>query len=187
VLTIAALVSWARDHATKLEADMTFRQGAPGYGWWWEATGPAAESQIRARAAAALYFLDRFAGGDSQWMLRGRAAFEENSHSMETGARELGDLLREWADQVEAGIIPIRQVDAQGAGAVASSDLMDQVQVLIGDRDIHPAAPIVIAGQRWKSLFGRRWRSWICRARRNLRLALIRDHSAAQASYQFRT
>jgi hypothetical protein len=79
-------------------------------------------------------------------MLRGRAAFEENSHSMETGARELGDLLREWADQVEAGTVPIRQVDAQGARAVASSDLMDQVQVLIGDRDIHPAAPIVIAG-----------------------------------------
>jgi hypothetical protein len=125
---------------------MRFRQGDPGYGWWWEATSPAAESKIRARAAAALYFLDRFAGGDSQWMVRGRAAFEENSHSMETGARELGDVLREWADQVEAGIVPIRQVDAQGARAVASSDLMDQVQVLMSERDIHPAAPIVIAG-----------------------------------------
>jgi len=146
VLTIAALVSWARDHATKLEVDMRFRQGDPGYGWWWEATSPAAESKIRARAAAALYFLDRFAGGDSQWMVRGHAAFEENKHSMETGARELGDVLREWADQVEAGIVPVRQVDAQGARGVASSDLMHQVQVLMGERDIHPAAPIVIAG-----------------------------------------
>lgn len=146
MLTIASLVSWARDHATKLEADMRFHQADPGYGWWWAATSPAAESKIRARATAALYFLDRFAGADSQWMVRGRSAYEDSTHSMETGARELGDVLREWADQVEAGIVPVRQVDAQGARAVASSDLMDQVRVLMGEREIHPAAPIVIAG-----------------------------------------
>jgi len=146
VLTIAALLSWARDHATQLEADMTFRKGDPGYGWWWEATSPAAESKIRARAYTALDFLDRFAGADSQWAVRAHTAFDKNSHSMETGARELGDVLRAWADQVEAGIAPIRQVDAQGARAVASSDLMEQVRMLLGERDVHPAAPIVLAG-----------------------------------------
>jgi len=146
VLTTAALVSWARDHATQLEEDMTFRQGDPGYGWWWDPTSPAAESKIRARAYTALYFLERFAGEDSQWAVRAHRAFDKNDHSMATGARELGDVLRAWADQVEAGIVPIRQVDAQGARAVASSDLMEQVQMLLSERDVHPAAPIVLAG-----------------------------------------
>lgn len=146
MLTTTGLVSWARNHATQLEADMTMRQGAYSSGWWWKATSPAAESKIQARAYAALDFLDRFAGEDSQWAVRGRVAFDKNKHSMETGARELGDVLRAWADQVEVGIVPIRQVDAQGARAVASSDLMEQVQMLIEERDVHPAAPIVLAG-----------------------------------------
>lgn len=90
--------------------------------------------------------LDRFAGADSQWAVRAHTAFDENTHSMETGARELSDVLRAWADQVEAGIVPIRQVDAHGARAVASSDLMEQVQRLTEDRDVHPAASIVLAG-----------------------------------------
>jgi hypothetical protein len=146
VLTTAALLSWAREHATQLEADMTFRQGDRGYGWWWQATSPATESKIRARAYAALYFLDRFAGADSQWAVRAHTAFDEKNHSRETGARELGDVLRAWADQVEAGIVPIRQVDAQGARAIASSDLMEQVRMLLDERGVHPAAPIVLAG-----------------------------------------
>ena len=146
MLTTAGLVSWARTHATELEADMSFRRGDYSGSWWWEATSPVAESKIHARAYAALYFLDRFAGADSQWAVRAHNAFDNNKHSKTTGARELGDILREWADQVEAGIVPIRQVDAQGARAVASSDLMEQVQMLMEQRDVHPAAPIVLAG-----------------------------------------
>jgi hypothetical protein len=65
---------------------------------------------------------------------------------METGARELGEVLRAWADQVDAGIVPIRQVDAQGARAVASSELMEQVRELREVKAINPAAPIVLAG-----------------------------------------
>ena len=144
--TVPELLSWARDHATQLEADMVFRQSSYGDGWWWAATSPAAESKIKVRAYTALYFLDRFAGADSQWALRGRTAFDENKHSMETGARELGEVLRAWADQVEAGIVPIRQVEAQGAREVATSDLMMQVEKLTTERDVHPAAPIVLAG-----------------------------------------
>ena len=144
MLTIPALTSWARNYATQLEADMTFQRGD--YGWWWKAVSPAAESQIRARAYTALDFLDRFAGADSQWAVRAHAAFDQNKHSMETGARELGDVLRAWADQVEAGITPVRQVDAQGARGIASSDLMEQVRMLLDERDVHPAAPIVLAG-----------------------------------------
>jgi hypothetical protein len=141
---VTALISWARDHATQLEADMTFQRGD--YGWWWKATSPEAESKIRARGYAALDFLDRFAGADSQWAVRAHSVFDENEHSKETGARELGDVLRAWADQVEAGIVPIRQVDARGARGIASSGLMEQARMLLDERGVHPAAPIVLAG-----------------------------------------
>jgi len=145
--TAADLVAWARKHATELEADMNM-QPTPGagYGPYWKATDLAAESRIRARAITALDFLDRFAGAKSQWTVRAHAAFDQSGHSMETGARELGDILRAWADQVNAGILVVPQVEAQGARAIASSDLMEQVRMLIEDRAVHPAAPIVLAG-----------------------------------------
>jgi hypothetical protein len=190
MLTTAGLVSWAREQATQLEAEMTFRRTEYGYGWsWWEATSPAARSRIQARAYAALDFLDRFAGVDSQWAVSGRTAFEKNEHehSMETGAPELGEVLRAWADQVEAGIVPIRQVDAQGARAVASSDLMEQVRGLREAKGIHPAAPIVLAGGRWKSACGPQPRSWTCPGHRNRRLAPMRGASVRQGCCLFRT
>jgi hypothetical protein len=146
--TSAELVSWAREHATQLEADMTLHPAQPGYGPYWEATGGSrdTESKIRARAIAALDFLERFTGSESQWTVRGHAVFDKNSHSMETGARALGDVLRAWADQVEAGIVLVPQAEAQGARAVASTDVMEQVRRLNEDRNVHPAAPIVLAG-----------------------------------------
>jgi hypothetical protein len=58
----------------------------------------------------------------------------------------LGDVLRAWADAVKAGIVVPRQVEAQGARAVASTELMEQVRVLAEDTSVHPAAPIVLAG-----------------------------------------
>ena len=57
----------------------------------------------------ALDFLERFAGAGSQWAVRGHAVFDKGGHSMETGARDLGDVLRAWAEQVEAGIIVVPQ------------------------------------------------------------------------------
>jgi hypothetical protein len=65
---------------------------------------------------------------------------------MPSGARALGDVLREWAAAVDAGIAVPRHVEALGARAVASIDLMEQVRVLAEDKNVHPAAPIVLAG-----------------------------------------
>jgi hypothetical protein len=145
--TSADLVSWARHHATKLEADMALRpESGSGYGPYWKAPDLAAESRIRARAIQALDFLDRYAGSDSQWAVRGHVVFDEGGHSMETGARDLGDVLRAWADQVEAGIISVPQGEAQGVRAIASTDLMEQVRKLMEDKEVHPAAPIMLAG-----------------------------------------
>jgi hypothetical protein len=131
-----------------LAADMTLHHGEPGYGAYWEPTGRDldAEARIRARAITALDFLERFAGTDSQWVTRGHDVLDHSGHSMATGARALGDVLRAWADQVEAGIIVIPQSEAQGVRGIASTDLMEQVRKLNEDKDVTPAAPIVLAG-----------------------------------------
>jgi hypothetical protein len=71
---------------------------------------------------------------------------DKNTGSMESGVRALGDVLREWAAAVNAGMVVPRQVEAQAARAIASIDLMEQVRVLAEDRSVHPAAPIVLAG-----------------------------------------
>jgi hypothetical protein len=126
---------------------MTLHSAEPGYPAYWEATGGlAAEARIRARAITALDFIERFAGKDSQWVTRAHEVFDKKSNSMEGGARALADVLRAWADQVEAGIIMIPQAEAQGVRAVASTDLMEQVGKLNEDKDVSPAAPIVLPG-----------------------------------------
>ena len=142
---IDELVQWALNHAKVLEQDMAFQQTS-GYGEYWESSSVSARPKIRARAIAALDFLERFSGHDSQWAIRGHEVFDKNTSSMETGARALGDVLREWASAVSEGIVVPRQVEAQGARAVASTDLMEQVRALAEDRNVHPAAPIVLAG-----------------------------------------
>lgn len=144
--TSAELVAWARDHAKLLELDMRPEQGMYG-GHYWAAVDLNAESRIRARAIQALDFLDRFAGPDSQWNLRGHELLDKGSgRTMETSARALGDVLRAWADQVDFGIIPVRQAEAQGVRVIASTDLMEQVRKLVEDNHVVPAAPIVLAG-----------------------------------------
>jgi hypothetical protein len=144
VPTTDELVQWAQNHANALEKDMTWTQA--GSSQYWMPSSRDVESKIRARVIAALDFLDRFTGHDSQWTVRGREVADNNRSSMASGARALGDVLREWASAVAAGIVVVPQVEAQGARAVASTDLMDQVRVLAEDRSVHPAAPIVLAG-----------------------------------------
>jgi hypothetical protein len=144
--TAKELIDWARDHASKLEQGMTYQQSQyrSAKGYW---TSPeAAGSQILARAIAALDFLERFAGHDSQWAVRGHQVFDKKGETMQTNARALADVLREWANAVESGMFVPRQVEALGLRAVASTDLMEQVRALAADRDTHPAAPIVLAG-----------------------------------------
>jgi hypothetical protein len=141
--TTDELVQWAQNHAKLLEQDMTWYQSG-GYEYWTSSRD--ARPKIHARAITALDFLGRYTGHDSQWAIRGHEVFDKNTDSMETGARALGDVLREWAAAVSAGIVVPRQVEAQGARAVASTDLMEQVRVLAEDGSVHSAAPIVLAG-----------------------------------------
>jgi hypothetical protein len=127
---------------------MTLHPAQPGRGPYWQATERDldAQARIRARAITALDFLERFAGKNSQWVSRSHGLFDSSGLTLETRARALGDVLRAWADQVEAGIVLVTQAEAQGVRAVASTDLMEQVRKLNEDKDVTPAAPIVLAG-----------------------------------------
>jgi hypothetical protein len=87
--TTGELVQWALDHANELERDMSWHPEAPGSLGYWDST-PEAEPKIRARAIAALDFLERFNGHDSQWAIRGHDVFDKSSNSMQSGARALG-------------------------------------------------------------------------------------------------
>ena len=65
---------------------------------------------------------------------------------MPSGARAVGDMLREWISMVRAGQANPRLVEPFSAGAASSTDLLEQVQRLNSDDAVAPAAPIVLAG-----------------------------------------
>jgi hypothetical protein len=123
---------------------MTWQQGYSG-GHYWGASEPV-ESKVRARAVAALGFLDQFAGRESQWAMRAHQMYEKQGDTVAQAARNLASLLRGWSDAVEAGLFIPRRVETEATRAVASTDLMTQVRALADDKTVHPAAPIVLAG-----------------------------------------
>jgi hypothetical protein len=118
------------------------------YGGYWTANQKADNGKIKARAAAALDFLRQYAGADSQWFRRAQGVYEDHggNESTESGVRQIGDVLESWADSVEEGYSSIVGADALGVRAVASTDLMEQVRVLVTDKSVSPAASIVLAG-----------------------------------------
>lgn len=147
VQSIENLLAWARQHADKLEQDMTWLASGRGDGGYWRAD-PDQKFMIAARATAALEFLRRYAGSDSEWALRAQMVYANkgDSQSSESGARALGDILREWAEQAEVGVIDVPGAQAAETRQVASTDLMEQVRQLIAAKGVHPSAPIVLAG-----------------------------------------
>ncbi|MFD9705077.1 hypothetical protein [Lentzea sp. NPDC059081] len=142
------ILAYARNHAAELRADMRWEQSGFGNGGWWTATDKELKSRIAARAAAAIEFLRQYAGEDSHWTAQASAIYlnKGDGQSAETGARAVGDMLEEWARQVEAGILEIAGARAWQEVAVVSTDVMGQVQALVSDRNSHPAAPIVLCG-----------------------------------------
>lgn len=144
---LAEIVSWARNQTKQLHLDMKWVEYASGGGSW-RAAKPEALTEIIARTTAALEFLRQYAGPDSQSMRQAIAIYENKggNQSIETGARAVGDILGEWASQIESGLIKIHGVLAAEVRNVATVDLMSQVRWLLEDKNVHPAAPIVLAG-----------------------------------------
>ena len=142
------VLAYARRQADELEKDMTWRQSDHGYGGYWQADDRSITPRIAARAVAALEFFRQYAGEESFWTQRAMAVYESkgDNQSLESGARAVGDLLRAWAGQVEAGIVEIAGSRAWAEIGIVSTDVMSQVRRLLEDRAAHPAAAIVLCG-----------------------------------------
>lgn len=90
----------------------------------------------------AVEFLRLKAGPRSEFYVRAREA--ANHRSPVYGAPVVVHGLRGWADFVDRGLAEM-PVEAQ-ARVAAATDLMDQVEQLLQDRRVHPAAPVMLAG-----------------------------------------
>ena len=142
------VVAWARRQADDLQSDMRFHQPDSGYGGYWSVTDPSKKGLIVARAASGLEFLRQHAGSDSEWLRRATIAYESHGDrsSLESGVHAVGEILRLWAAQVEAGVSRLPAELGASVRGVASTDLMEQVRLLNEDRNVHAAAPIVLSG-----------------------------------------
>lgn len=140
------ILNWAEELADAVTREMQWTQSD--FDGYWEATDKKAKPRIRARATAALDFLERFAGTDSRWTRNAQSVFDNHgeNQSMESGARAVGEILTEWVRQVRSGQLKPRSIESMGVRQVASTDLMDQVRLLNEDHTVIPAAPIVLAG-----------------------------------------
>jgi hypothetical protein len=141
------VIAQAEQLAANLQQGMHWVPPDAGYGGYWQADRSDLWSVVRGRAVAALAFLEEWAGADSQWVIRAKEVFDSlgDHQSMESGARSVGDLLSEWAQQLESGTVRLRREALLGL-LTASTDLMQQVRTLNEDRQVHPAAPILLAG-----------------------------------------
>ena len=142
------ILEWAEGHVLDLGREMTWQDWSHTSGGRWVAYGPEVTDRIRARATSALAFLERYTGTDSRWTQNAHAVFNDLStnQSMESGARAIGDVITAWTGAVRSGQAQPRLIESLGARAVASTDLLEQVRALNADKDVIPAAPIVLAG-----------------------------------------
>ena len=141
------ILKWAEGHVGDLTKEMVWAGGAGGGGYW-KAEDARAQGRIRARATAALDFLERFAGAGSLWAVNAHDVFNSQGEhqSMESGAHAVGDVLGEWIRMVRSGQVKPRLVESFSVRSASSTDLLEQVQALNSDEKVAPAAPIVLAG-----------------------------------------
>ena len=104
----------------------------------------AVPAQARGLGSAALEFLRIHASG-SAFQSAAEAAFTLKIANVGAGLDGAAEALDAWARYAEEGLVDAVSDDAQ-ARATASTDLMEQVQQLISDKAVHPAASVVLAG-----------------------------------------
>ena len=142
------VLEWAENHIKSLTQELVWEPGDSGYGGFWRAANPQAKGRIRARATAALDFLDRYTEPGSRWSENAQGVYMRGgeNQSMESGARAIGDILEEWTRMVRSGQVQPRIAGSFDVRAVSSTDLLEQVRILVEDRSIVPTASIVLAG-----------------------------------------
>ena len=146
---IKRILQWAEQHAKELSAELVWEESEYGFSdGFWKAVDPRDKSRVRARAIAALSFLERYTGPGSRWVVAAQDVFNSGADnmSMESGAYAIGDVLRQWVVMVRAGQTTPRLVESFSVRAVSSTDLLEQVRTLNADKKVAPAAPIMLAG-----------------------------------------
>ena len=143
--TIEQVLGWADGHVENLAQEMYWERSE--FGGYWAAVEREAKSRIRARVTSAFAFLDQFTGPGSHWSEDARDVFNNKGdhQSMESGARAVGDVIKEWVLMVRSGQAKPRLVEFS-VRAASSTDLLEQVRALNADKGVVPAAPIVLAG-----------------------------------------
>jgi len=118
------LVKWAREEANKLQILGNAQSGNKG------------------DAGRAIEFLRLHAGAQSNFYKQAAQSIKDfnSRHALVS----IASLLIGWADLVEAGLAeaPLES----RARIEAATDLMEQVQILLEDGKVHPAAPVMLAG-----------------------------------------
>ena len=111
-------VAWARSEIERLKGMSDWAARAPG-----------------------IEFLKRQTGPDSEFV-------RHASRTNPTGGTGVGFVVRaleQWVSYLESGGVQAQGFEVR-ARAEAATDLMEQVQQLLDAYDIHPAAPIMLAG-----------------------------------------
>lgn len=96
----------------------------------------------RGAVLPAIEFLRLKAGPRSELYLQ--AAEAARKAHMHTAVKVARWALETWIELVEDGLVEL-PVEAQ-ARIAAATDLMEQVETLLADRRVHPAAPVMLAG-----------------------------------------
>lgn len=112
------------------------------------ASGVASRSLEMGSLLPAVEFLRLKAGPRSEFYARALEAAKRYSPAY--GASTVVNGLRGWADFVNRGLAEM-PVEAQ-ARVAAATDLMEQVEQLLQDRRVHPAAPVMLAGAALEEL-----------------------------------
>lgn len=134
----APLVQWARREAENLwglASGKEFREIAM-----------STPEEVRRHATSALEFLRQYSGDNSEFYKSASAAFVDASNLSGQGALEaVASCLNDWASYTESDAGTSLPYEARSRQD-AATDLMEQVQSLLGDTKVHPAAPVVLAG-----------------------------------------
>ena len=118
---------------------------------YWNFDDHIVESRQRARAGHAVELLRQYAGESSIFFKNAQQRISSNERSPASGVYELSDLLEEWAAALEDGLLDM-PAHLRGARALAANDLMEQVGLLLADKHVHVAAPMVLAGAALEEL-----------------------------------
>lgn len=145
--------SWATAEAQRLRLAAQDRQYRGSSGDGWVASAPRA-AEAQGAAAGALEFLRRFAG-DGDLYRAARDGLETDAAAYEYLER-LATILDQFVEGRSSGLLTALPFEVSSR-VEAATDLMEQVDRLLGDRAVHPAAPIVLAGAALEELLRSMW------------------------------